>query len=467
MSSRAAAALALSCLLAGCAHYPANAPLARVDPASGSRVRSPLHDGTSPRLLFIVTFSGGGTRSAAFAYGVLAALKDIELEFGGARRRLVDEIDGISSVSAGSVTAAYFGLHGAATFDTFPERFLYRNVQGALTRRFLAPWNLIRMMSPTFGRGDFMAEYFDERIFDGRTYGELLELPAPVILINATDIDAGTQFAFDQDQFDLLCSDLDRFPLARAVAASSAVPLALSPVTLLNYPSRQCGYELPAWAVADVPSGEVSSRRYQEARRIRHYARHDDMRYVHLVDGGLADNLGLRALYDKATSAGGFVPVLQRTGYTDFQRILHIVVNAQKERSADGAADERVPGPIRTVIGATSMTLDRYGFETVEVVKRDLSAWLEELKEFRCAPGTPQSWPTGCDDLQSHFVELNFAQHPDPAEREYLENLPTSFRLDRADVDRVIAAGKTLLDESAAFREFLQSVATLDRVTAR
>jgi len=458
--SRAATVLAFSCALASCAHYPTNAPLEGVDTASGYRIRAPIHDGTSHELLFVVTFSGGGTRSAAFAYGVLAALNDIEVEFDGGRRRLANEIDGISSVSAGSVTAAYFGLHGPSTFDTFPERFLYRNVQGALTRRFLAPWNWVRLMSPNFGRSDFMAEYFDKMLFDGKTYADLLDSPA--VIINATDIDAGTQFAFDQDQFDLLCSDLASFPIARAVAASSAVPLALSPVTLLNYPNRQCHYELPAWAAADLPSGEVSSRRYQEGRRIRHYVQHEDMRFVHLVDGGLADNLGLRALYDKTTSAGGFVPALELTGFTSFRRILHIVVNAQKERSADGASDERVPGPIRTVVDATNMTLDRYGFETVEIVKRDLGIWMEELKRFRCMPDAVRAWTSSCDDSQSYFVELNFAQHPDPVEREYLENLPTSFRLDRPAVDRVIAAAKTLLEESATFRAFLRDLAALD-----
>ena len=35
-------------------------------------------------LAFVLTFSGGGTRAAAFAYGVLAALRDIEVEFDGA-----------------------------------------------------------------------------------------------------------------------------------------------------------------------------------------------------------------------------------------------------------------------------------------------------------------------------------------------------------------------------------------------
>jgi NTE family protein len=418
--------------------------------------------GDSPELAFALTFSGGGTRAAAFAYGVLLALRDTEVEFDGRRRRLVDEIDGIASVSAGSVTAAYFGLHGTATFDTFPERFLYRNIQGALTRRYLSPWNWVRLMSPTFGRGDFMAEYFDRLIFDGKTYADLLDRHAPEILINATDIDAGTQFAFDQDQFDLLCSDLASLPLARAVAASSAVPLALAPVTLVSYPSRECGYELPDWAAADAATDEASSRRYQEARRLRHYVHHDGMRFVHLVDGGLADNLGLRALYDKATLDGGFVPSLERSGFTRFRRLLFIVVNAQQQRSGAGAEEEGVPGPIEMVRDVTNLTLDRYTFETVETFKREIGVWMQELKTARCAPAAVRALRERCDDLKSYFVELSFAQHPDPAEREFLKSLPTSFRLDPAAVDRVVLAARTILGESKGFRDFLRDLAALD-----
>jgi len=462
-SSGRHAVAVLSFALAGCAHYPVNAPLERVDAMSGYRIRATAGDADdSTELAFVLTFSGGGTRAAAFSYGVLAALREIEVEFDGSRRRLVGEIDGISSVSAGSVTAAYFGLHGTAIFDSFPERFLYRNVQGALTRRFLSPWQWVRLVSPTFGRGDLMAQYFDELIFEGKTYADLLGTSSPVIIINATDIDAGTQFAFDQDQFDLLCSDLASFPLARAVAASSAVPLALAPITLVNYPSRQCGYELPDWASADAASGAMSSRRYQEARRIRHYVQHDETRFVHLVDGGLVDNLGLRSLYDKATVAGGIVPLLELTGYTRFRRILHVVVNAQQELSAESAKDESVPGPIRTVMGATRLTLDRYSFETVENFSREIGVWMQELRAARCAPGAVRTSRGPCDDLKAHFVELSFAQHPDPDEREFLVNLPTSFRLDPPTVDRVVAAARVILDESPAFREFLRDLAALE-----
>jgi NTE family protein len=454
--------VALSSALAGCAHYPENAPLERVDPTSGYRIRAPEGDADSTELAFTMTFSGGGTRAAAFAYGVLAALRDIEVEFDGRPRRLVNEIDAILGVSAGSMTAAYFGLHGMGTFDTFPEKFLYRNVQGQLTRRFLSPWNWVRLVSPTFGRGDFMAEYFDKYVFEGKTYADLLPAHSPLIVINATDIDAGTQFSFEQDQFDLLCSDLASVPLARAVAASSAVPIALSPVTLVNYPSRQCGYELPAWASVDAPEGEVSTRRYQQALRMRHYAQHDEVRFVHLVDGGLTDNLGLRALYDRTSYAGGYVALLESTGYVRFRRVLHLVVNAQKERSAEGAKEEGVPGPLETVTAVTKMSLDRYGFETVENFKRDVGGWIQDLKDVRCAPGAARLSRGACDDVKQHFVELNFAQHPDPAEREFLMNLPTSFRLEPADVDRVVAAARTILDQSPAFREFLRDLAALD-----
>ena len=57
-----------------------------------------------------VAFSGGGTRAAAFSYGVLEKLRDTWLVINGEETRLLDEIDVISSVSGGSFTAAYYGL---------------------------------------------------------------------------------------------------------------------------------------------------------------------------------------------------------------------------------------------------------------------------------------------------------------------------------------------------------------------
>ena len=64
--------------------------------------------------------------------------------------------------------------------------------------------------------------------------------------------------------------------------------------------------------------------------------------------------------------------------------------------------------------------------------------------------------------LAAYFIELNLAQHPDPPEREFLVGLPTSLRLDREAVDRVIAAAATILHQSEGFKVFVRDMAALD-----
>ncbi len=69
-------------LTAGCAHYPINKPLQQVNPESGSRRNDLGTKENSKDLVFLLSFSGGGTRAAAFAYGVLEELKDTEILLG-------------------------------------------------------------------------------------------------------------------------------------------------------------------------------------------------------------------------------------------------------------------------------------------------------------------------------------------------------------------------------------------------
>ena len=71
-----------------------------------------LPDGAgSPELLVVVSFSGGGKRSAAFGYGVLKGLRDMKVSVGGRQHSLLDEVDIMTSVSGGSFVTAYYGLH--------------------------------------------------------------------------------------------------------------------------------------------------------------------------------------------------------------------------------------------------------------------------------------------------------------------------------------------------------------------
>ena len=229
----------------GCAHYPVNEPLKQVDPESGYRGKHRGTPGNSENLLLYLTFSGGGTRAAALSYGVLEELRKTEVVIDGRKRRLVDEIDGISSVSGGSFTAGYYGLFGDRIFEDFETKFLKKNIQGGLTARtFLNPVNWFRLSSTYFDRSDLAAEYYDKHVFENKTFGDMDARKGPMIMMNATDMTHGIRVGFNQDAFDIICSDLSHFPVARAAAASSAVPMLLSPITLRNY-AGTCGFKVP------------------------------------------------------------------------------------------------------------------------------------------------------------------------------------------------------------------------------
>ena len=286
-------------LTLSCAHYPVNQPIKEYYPGAGYRGKHVKAPGNSDKMLLLLTFSGGGTRAAALSYGVLEVLKGTEVTIDGVKRRILDEVDGISSVSGGSFTAGYYGLFRDRIFQDFENKFLKKNIQGAITvRTFLNPVNWIRLFSGTFDRSDLAAEYYDRHIFEGGMFGDLAARKGPIIVINATEMIHGTRIGFTQDWFDVICSDLLTFPVARACAASSAVPMLLSPITLRNY-AGTCGYKIPGEFEELLKGREISARQFYLANNIEPLLDSRKKPYIHLVDGGVTDNLGLRAILDR------------------------------------------------------------------------------------------------------------------------------------------------------------------------
>ncbi|MBV8974046.1 MAG: patatin-like phospholipase family protein, partial [Sinobacteraceae bacterium] len=124
--------------------------------------------------LVVLAFSGGGSRAAAFAYGVLEALRGIEIPTrNGGKTRLLDEVDVITGISGGSFTALAYGLYGERLFDFFESGFLKRDVQGALVRRILNPMNWPGLWSAAWGRYELAAQLYDEILFHGATFDDL------------------------------------------------------------------------------------------------------------------------------------------------------------------------------------------------------------------------------------------------------------------------------------------------------
>jgi len=451
--------LATTLLLTGCtAHYPINEPLTVVDYTGGYQNTMVTRGDRSNSLAVALAFSGGGTRAAAFSYGLLRAMGEITINWEGKQLRLLDEIDTISAVSGGSFTAAYYGLFGDRIFADYEEKFLRRNVEGKLKRSLWAPWNWFKYSSPYYGRSEYAAEYYDEILFEGKTFGDILARNGPFIQINASDISLGTQFSFAQDLFNLLCSDVSKFPISRAVAASSAVPVLFSSVTIHNY-AQDCDYRLPSWLEDALEEQDRDSLRYRLAHKYIKYLDKDARPYLHLYDGGLTDNLGVRPFITRFSLAGGAWELMKIMCTVDVRRTFFIVVNAKAELKASYSQLANSVPLLASITSATAIPLNEYSYETMRTLRSLLKGFDKDIAEGRCNDRKKAGLPlAGCDDIQHYLVEINIEHLQDKIMRDRLLQLPTSFKLEADDVDALVDAAREILVNSKEFQRFLHDM---------
>jgi NTE family protein len=329
----------------------------------------------------------------------------------GEKRRLIDEVDLISGVSGGSFTALAYAIYGDQLFEEYEQRFLKRNVQGALARRsFLNPVNWFRLMSGNFGRSELAAEYYDEILFEGATFDDLIGKDGPVAIANGTDITTGSRLAFFQDEFDLLCSNLGTVTLSRAAATSSAVPTVLSPVTFNNY-GGTCGYEYPPW-VQEVlrlePSMRPMGRSLERYRQMAEF--HDGVNrpYIHLVDGGVS------------------------------------------------------PGSIKQLIQSSGVPIERYSHETIELMKdrAEIQSWRRRMliAEAQLAGMSKEEAEATYPEVKLHVMDISFETIEDSEERAFFMSLPTSFVLEDEEVDRLREIAARLMNQSPAYQRILEEI---------
>ena len=438
-----ATAVLVALLGVGCGTYrPVNAPIEQWAANYGYRPETVNEKRPTGDVLLVLAFSGGGTRAPALSYGVLRELRDTSVSVRGERKSLLDEVDLITSVSGGSFASAYYGLFGDRIFDDFEERFLRRNIQGSLILGMLRPKNWFRLFSTFFDRTELAIELYDRKVFDGATFEDLLAADGPYLQINAADLGVGYRFTFIQPQFDPICSDLSQLKVARAVAASSAVPGLFNAVTLRNY-AGSCGFERPAW-LDEALSDRNARRRFRSASIAESYLDADDRKYIHLVDGGIADNLGLRGPLEGILLSGGIRERLERLGLAHPRFIVVVAVNAQGQSSR---GLDLIPGApsLGSMIGSVSgVQIQSYNFETLELMRSSMENWARELPPD--AEGRA---------IQTYLVEVAFETLADEEEREFFNNVATSFVLDDETVDRLIEVGGRLLRENPGFVSLL------------
>ncbi len=189
--------------------------------------------------------------------------------------------------------------------------------------------------------------------------------------------------------------------------------------------------------------------------------------FLHLVDGGVSDNLGLREILAileelEALRLEGLATPLDHA-----RRLAVFVVNSLSTPPLDWDQQRGAPGSLQVLLQATGVPIDHYSYEAVELL-RDTAARWKMLRSIRDSGaivdnGNPALVEvTRVPNLEVYVINVSFAQLKDATERAYLNDQPTSFVLPPEAVDRLRTAAGRIVLESPDFQRYLHDLG--DRV---
>jgi NTE family protein len=293
-----------------------------------------------------LALSGGGFRATLFNLGSLWRLNEL---------RLLGELKRITSVSGGSITSGVLAVawrklefqNGVANnFEPLVARplmeFCKRGVDIAAGLE-----GLVSIMDSVSER--VMARY-REALFGDATLQDLPDDGAgPRFIFYATSLQTGSSVRMSKPylaDYRLGQVPSPRLPLALAVAASSAFPPVLSPVVV----------KLDADAWTRVPGADLYDERKLRERLV-------------LTDGGVYDNMGLEAVWDRfetvlVSDAGaplGVEPDCSTVWHRQTLRVLDIVTQQTRALRKRQLMADYERGARKGAYWGITTSIDDYG----------------------------------------------------------------------------------------------------------
>lgn len=422
--------------------------ISQITPNQGYRAKNIIEKHQDGDLI-ILMLSGGGSRAAALGYGVLEQFKQTKIGTNPFKESLLDNIDLVFGVSGGSVLATYFSLEGKYVVPKFEDKFLKTDFQSQLTSQIFSFSNLPKLTSDQYGRGDLLQEQLNLALYKGKTFGYLANhRRGPFVIVSATDMSLGQKVIFTQEFFDGLCLNLSDVEVARAVASSSSVPLIFSPLTFNNNGGR-CNYRPPEITkmVTAITANTQKSKNVEEMREtLASYQDSQKRPFLHLVDGGLTDNLGLSAFtdsYDLIGKEGLYKTALA----TKLKRIVIISVNAQNEVTSEIDQSANIPQTRDVVNTIVNVPIDRNTQTTLRRFRELADEWNKMMLK---QPADKR--------VELHFVSIGLKDLPESPLKQEVLNINTSFYLPNKDINKLKQAAQILLQNSKEYQRLLEAL---------
>ena len=148
--------------------------------------------------------------------------------------------------------------------------------------------------------------------------------------------------------------------------------------------------------------------------------------YIHLVDGGVADNLGLRALLERVIASGNIMTNLKAANLEQVHKIAFIIVNAETEIDNKWDQSGTIPPFAAMFDSYSSIAIFRYNIETVALLRESFKRWTDEIRKGRCPEGQISTAPGSCGDIE-FYARGSQVRRPEGPGRTDLLQAPAHF----------------------------------------
>jgi len=173
----------------------------------------------------------------------------------------------------------------------------------------------------------------------------------------------------------------------------------------------------------------------------------DGREYIHLLDGGISDNLGLLNGVAAIAALGEPEEAMRGIGHENVRLILLVTVDAGSETERPWDQLDKPASPIQVVNGLSGAEIERNN----ELVTKLARLTFADLAEDLSTPDRP---------VEFIHSEISFEKVENEEERSALSRIQTSFNLSDAKVDLLISAGQRLTHESPGIRRATDDLET-------
>jgi NTE family protein len=479
--------MGLAAALAACGTAPQNYPL-----AAGAANPKPAPYQVAPGHPFVaLAFSGGGSRAALLGAAVTNQLATLTYTApDGQSRRVSDDIAAVSSVSGGSLYAGYVGIYGTgqpghtpAEFETFVQNF---DGMSYLISAALNPFTWIGLAAHNTTRIAVLENMIavalgpDGKTPSTATLASIARPGAPTILLNASDVVSGQVFTFDKATMDDLCLSMADTPVATAVSASAAFPVAFTPVLLRNnslsdgsQPGPAIGAAVPNACTRPAAGDWMNNVNdpagpYTDLEEFRHDVARAAYRgvtnayglsprrtpvFIRLADGGVVDNLGLTSLRRALLMQGSpidLTPILRDLPAGAKLPIVLIEVNSRSDPISPLDTSPKYTTLLDQASADSGTLVDSAAAGSGTIFQNFVRELQRSLREGGLA-----------DRVALYPMQIDFDRLPDtsPASRDFLnrvKSIATSWTLKPGDRDLLDQAATQLLAREPCYAQ-LQS----------